>query len=226
MEAAMNTITNHPTDTNTTNRSARAGSRVDDLRSIIAEPSRPLPERLLRLQGWRGAELAAAARAGAAHRLAPTTCATLAWVVAVTGSLPVAVFTLMTAVVGVFAANHPVETAFNMFAHRSDRNPMPANRAAKRLGCLMGTLFFAVGSAAIIVDHIAVGRVIVGVMAAVATLVAVTNVCVPSILFTLAWGSNRATARTLAAAVHTPARAEAAIPLRSATWVPVEGYTG
>jgi hypothetical protein len=226
MEAAMTTITNHLNDMRTSNRGARSDSNVGDLRSIIAEPGRTRPQRLLRLQGWRGAELAAATRAGAAHRLAPATCATLALVVAVTGSLPVAVFTLMTAVVGVFAANHPVETAFNRFARHTGRNQVPANRAAKRLGCLIGTLFFAAGSAAIVVGHIVAGRVIVGAMATVATLVAVTNVCVPSILFTLVWGSNRATARTLAAAVHMPTRTEAPAPLRSATWVPVEGYNG
>jgi hypothetical protein len=213
------------------NRTTTGADRVEnehsnfgDLRTVLTDERFGRTQRLLRLQGWRGAELSAAARAGAATHLGPAVCAALAWVVVATGSLPIAVFTLVTSVVGVLAANHPVETLYNVFARRTGRGPIPRNRAGKRLGCAIGTLFFGATSIAFVADQMLVGRVIVGSMALVATFVAITGVCVPSIMFTLAFGANKATAPSLAAAVRTPALPAPVAGGASTTWVPVEGY--
>jgi hypothetical protein len=93
--------------------------------------------------------------------------------------------------VGVFAANHPLDSAYNVIARRRGGNPIPPNRAGKRLGCFMGTIFFGAASVAFMLDYVAAGRIIVGIMAAVATVVAVTNVCIPSIILTLTFGKAR-----------------------------------
>jgi len=196
----------------------------DQLRDVLTDRRFGRTQRLLRLQGWRGAELAAATRAGAATHLGPAMCASLAWIVAVTGSLPLAVFTFVTSIVGVFAANHPFEALYNAVARRSGRGPIPRNRAGKRLACAIGTLFFGATSLAFVADQVLLGQVIVGSMALVATFVAVTGICVPSIMFTLAFGANKATAPSLAAAAHTPALAARTTAGASTTWVPVEGY--
>ena len=168
-------------------------SNFADLKSLLIDTEFDRPARLLRLQGWRGNDLETAVRAGSyAHRIAPGTCAALAWVVAFTGSLPLALVTLLSAVIGVFAANHPLELVYNMIARRRGGNPIPSNRAGKRLGCLMGVIFFGAASAAFILDYTAAGQIIVGAMAVVATVVAVTNVCIPSIILTLTFGKTRA----------------------------------
>ena len=167
-------------------------SNIADLKSVLSDPGFDRPARLLRLQGWRGDDLEAAVRAGSyAHRIAPATCAALAWVVAFSGSLPIALITLLSAIIGVFAANHPLESAYNVIARRRGGNPIPPNRAGKRLGCLMGTIFFGAASVAFMLDYVTAGRIIVGIMAAVATVVAVTNVCIPSIILTLTFGKAR-----------------------------------
>ncbi len=173
----------------TTTESDSSTSNYDDLKSILTDPEFDRSTRLLRLQGWRGADLATAVRAGNAHRIAPATCAALAWIVAITGSLPIALVTLLSAIIGVFAANHPLETAYNAIVLRRGGNPIPPNRAAKRLGCLIGTIFFGATSIALALDYVVAGRIIVGVMALVATVVAVSNVCIPSMIYTLTRGT-------------------------------------
>jgi hypothetical protein len=97
----------------------------------------------------------------------------------------------MSAIVGVFAANHPLESAYNVIARRRGGNPIPPARAGKRLGCFMGTIFFGAASVAFMLDYVTAGRIIVGIMAAVATVVAVTNVCIPSIILTLTFGKAK-----------------------------------
>jgi hypothetical protein len=167
-------------------------SNFTDLKSVLTDPEFDRQSRLLRLQGWRGSDLEAAVRAGSyAHRIAPGSCAALAWVVAFTGSLPIALVTLLSAIIGVFAANHPLESAYNVIARRRGGSPIPPARAGKRLGCFMGTIFFGAASVAFVLDYVAAGRIIVGIMAAVATVVAVTNVCIPSIILTLTFGKAR-----------------------------------
>jgi len=172
-------------------------SRVAAVRGILTDPRCDLPDRLIRVQGWRGDDAVSARRAGAALRLAPATCAVLAFAVAVTGSLPLAVATLASALVGVFAANHPIETAYNAFARRTGRASIPRNRAAKRLGCLIGTAFFTAITVALVTGNQNVATVLAVVMGSVAASIAITNVCVPSIVFTLMRGISRATATSL-----------------------------
>jgi hypothetical protein len=164
-------------------------SNFADLKSVLTDPEFDRQTRLLRLQGWRGDDLGAAVRAGSyAHRIAPGFCAALAWVVAFTGSLPIALVTLVSAIIGVFAANHPLESAYNAIARRRRGNPIPPARAGKRLGCFMGTIFFGAASVAFMLDYVTAGQIIAGIMAALATVVAVTNVCIPSIVLTLTFG--------------------------------------
>jgi hypothetical protein len=153
--------------------------------------------RLLRLQGWRGAELTCAIGAGQAHRLAPGFCAVGAAAIAVTGSAWLAAALMGTAVVGLFARNHPVETLYNAVASRTGRSTIPRNKAAKRLGCALGTLFLGASSVSIALGAEVLGRSLAGAFAAVAGFVAVTNVCVPSMVFTTLWGTERAKADKL-----------------------------
>jgi len=169
------------------------GSRVAAVRGMLTDQQCDLPDRLIRLQGWRGDDAVSARRAGAALRLAPATCAALAFAVALTHSLPLAVATLASALVGVFAANHPIEMAYNAFARRRRRASIPRNRAAKRLGCLIGTAFFAAITVSLLAGSHTVATVLAVAMGAVAAFVALTNVCLPSIMFIVARGIHRAT---------------------------------
>lgn len=168
-----------------------------ELNGILRDQRSDRATRLLRLQGWRGAALEEAIAAGSAHRLAPWFCTVGALAVAVTGSWGLAVAIMATAVAGIFARNHPVEAIYNWLAPSLGRTPLPRNRAAKRLGCLMGTAFFGASALSIAVGASLLGQGIAGAFAVVAGFVAITNICVPSAIFVAVFGSKRSTAGRL-----------------------------
>lgn len=190
--------------TTTTNPRSQPSQRfkVDDLTAVLFDPDRDRPTRLLRLQGWRGDNLDAARESGLASHVGPGVCATASIAVAVTASVPLLVALWSTAVVGMFATNHPAETIYNGIARRFGATPLPPNRAGKRLACAMGTVFLGASLAAFALGAPTVGRIVAAMMGSVAAFVAVSGICVPSIIFTLLWGSHRAAAPSLAAAVR------------------------
>lgn len=168
-----------------------------ELVGILRDDEHDQPTCLLRLQGWRDEELGEAVAAGNAHRLAPGFCAIGATAVAVTGSWVVAVALMATAVIGIVARNHPVEAIYNSFASRTRRGTIPRNRAAKRLGCFLGTAFLGASAASFLLGATVAGQVLAAIFAAVAWFVAVTNICVPSAIFVMLFGTTRSTARRL-----------------------------
>lgn len=190
IESATTTATTNPPRSPT-----RTG--ITQVTGLLRDDRFDRATRLMRLQGWRGSELACAVRAGHAHRLAPGFCAVGSAVIAVTGSAWLAAALMATAVVGIFARNHPVETLYNAVAARSGRMPIPQNKAAKRLGCALGTAFLAASTVSIMVGADVLGRSLAASFAVVAGFVAFTNICVPSLIFTALWGADRATARRL-----------------------------
>jgi len=172
-------------------------SHLGELKGLLTDERFDRSARLLRLQGWRGADLAKAAKSGAAHRLAPGLCAVLGFAVAATASVPLALVAMASAVVGIFAPNHPIETGYNWVAARSVLDPIPANRAGKRLGCVLGASFFGVAAISFGLGNTTLGTVMAIQMGVVATFVAASKVCVPSMIFTLIWGRDRASKSNL-----------------------------
>ena len=168
-----------------------------DLASLLTDVSLTWPERLARLQGWRGADAACAAAAPLAQRLAPAVCAVGSAVGAALQSPLVLSFFALTALVGAVAPNHPVEAAYNRWARGRGRSTLPPNRAAKRLGCAIGAVLLGGAAIAYGVGSPTAGLFLAIVLAATATFVAITGVCIPSMIFTIAWGSERGAALRL-----------------------------
>lgn len=170
---------------------------VRDVTSLLSDRSLTWARRRSLLQGWRGEEAACADAAPAAQRIAPAVCAVGALIGLVLASPPVLTFFAATALVGAVAPNHPVEVTYNHFQRGRGRPMLPANRAAKRLGCAIGTVFLGGAAAAYALGAPAMGAVLAAVLAVTAAFVAVTGICVPSIIFTVVWGVERATGRHL-----------------------------
>ena len=164
---------------------------------VLIDPRFEVPIRLLRLQGWRGQDLDQACATGMAVRLAPAVCGLGGFAVLVSGSVLSALVVAATALIGMFADNHPVEMLYNIRARSNGRAEIPANRAAKRLGCALGAAFLSGASLAFLSGATSLGRGLALALAVVASFVAATNLCVPSVLFTLLFGSERASERTL-----------------------------
>lgn len=95
---------------------------------------------------------------------------------------------------------------YNVVARRWGRDPLPANRAPKLLGCAIGVLLLGGSAVAFTAGATTVGVVLALVMAVPALFVAATGICVPSIVFTPAWGAERGTCPTLARAARTRGR--------------------
>lgn len=201
METTTTTTTTTTPVTTTTPPEATGISPVvsgaKQLKAVLGDDRFDRSTRLLRLQGWRGTELTCAIGAGQAHRIAPGFCAIGAAAIAVTGSVWLAAALMSTAIVGIFARNHPVETLYNAVASRTGRSTIPRNKAAKRLGCAMGTLFLGGSAVAFALGADVLGRGLAGTFAVVGGFVAVTNVCVPSMIFTTLFGAERAQADKL-----------------------------
>ena len=179
----------HPIDTE-----SAASSNFASLKGVLTDPSHDRRVNLLRLQGWRGDKLEDSHRTAAfAHKLAPAACGGLSLIAAVTGSMALVLATLATALIGVVARNHPFETVYNAIARRTGGQPMPANRAAKRTGCAVGSVFLAGAAIAWVVGLDMLGTVLLVTLGSLASFVAVTGFCVPSMMFVLLFGAERST---------------------------------
>lgn len=174
-----------------------------ELTALLGDPTLTWCQRRTRLQGWRGPEADQADAAAGAQRIAPAFCAVGATAGALMSSPLVLAATAATALAGMFAANHSFEWLYNRWAANRGRQQLPANRAAKRLGCAIGFLVLGGAAIAFSVGASTLGLVLALIMAGTATFVATTAICVPSMLFTVLWGAQRAAAPSLAAAART-----------------------
>ena len=176
---------------------------IREVTSLLTDESSSWGHRLARLQGWRGADAECAAAAPAAQRVGPAVCAVGAFLGAATQSSVVLAIFAGTAAVGAVARNHPFEVVYNRWAAWRRRPTLPANRAAKRLGCAIGVVFLGGAAIAYAAGATAVGLALALVLGATATFVAVTGICVPSIVFTAVWGAERASTPGLFSAIGT-----------------------
>ena len=170
---------------------------ISDLTRLLGNSSLTWTERRTRLQGWRGADATCADNAKGAQRLGPAVCAVGALTGAALESPVVLGAFAATAVMGALAPNHPIESLYNRWASRRGRATLPANRAAKRLGCAIGVAFLGGAAVAYAVGATTLGLVLALVLAGTAAFVAVTGICLPSMIFTLLWGVERACAPSL-----------------------------
>jgi hypothetical protein len=165
---------------------------VHELTELLRDPASTWTERRTRLQGWRGDDACRADAAVGAQRLAPAACAIGSFAgIALESPLVLGAFAA-TAVIGAFAPNHPFEWAYNAWAAPRGRATLPPNRAAKRLGCAIGVVFLGGAALAYAAGATTLGLVLALILGATATFVATTGICVPSMLFTVLWGTERA----------------------------------
>jgi len=179
-------------------------SNYQDLHSILTDDDFDRDMRLTRLQGFRGAEADRALRAGIGGRLAPALCGVGAILGVVFASPLLLAILAFSAVIGTFAANHPIETTCNVFARRRGTE-VPPNRAGRRLGCFSGAILLGGAAVAYVAGAPVVGAVLGLSLGVLAIVVAASNICVPSIILTLLRGSNHTKLLALFPALFGPA---------------------
>jgi hypothetical protein len=175
-----------------------------ELAALLGDTSLTWTERRTRLQGWSGPDADQANATPGVQRVASAVCAGGALAGAATNSPLLLTAFAATALAGAFTPNHPVEWLYNRVASTRGRTQLPANRAAKRLGCVIGVVFLGGSAAAYALGAPTLGLVLALVLGATAAFVAATGICVPSLVLTAVWGPHRAAAPTLMAAARTP----------------------
>jgi hypothetical protein len=84
----------------------------------------------------------------------------------------------------VFLPSHPFNYIYNLgVRHLTGTRPLPPSTAQGRFACGVGGAWLVGTGVAFFVDATTVGYVLGGVLAAMATLVASTHVCIPSMIY-------------------------------------------
>lgn len=174
---------------------------TDDARLILTDPTFDRNRRLLRLQGQRGPRLEQAVAAGWAIRLGPAQCAAFGALAILVADPGLYLALAFASTVGAATRYHPVEWLYSWWTVRQGRVSPPPNRAGRRFGCLLGAVCFFVAGVALAVDAGWLFWPNALLLVALPAYVAVTNLCVPSLILTLLLGSERAACPSLPAVV-------------------------
>ena len=167
-----------------------------DLSTILTDSDYERDMRLVRLQGFRGDDAELALQSTIGGRLGPAVCGAGAILGVLLASPLLLGLLALASLIGVFAANHPVEVGYNALARRRGSAQVPSNTAGRRLGCFIGMLFLGGAAVAYAFDAIVLGAVLGLSIGFLALFVAITNICVPSIVFTLLRGVERTQIRS------------------------------
>ncbi|HZP58262.1 MAG TPA: DUF4395 family protein [Dehalococcoidia bacterium] len=144
---------------------------------------------LLDIQGFGEVDDATLARTQGWLRFAPALCA----LVAALGTALASPWTLWAlaaiAAAGAALPFHPFDLAYRAGVRRfSAGPPLPENRAPRRFACALASGWLVVTGALFTGGYDVAGYVLGASLVAVATLVATTHVCIPSIIFRTACG--------------------------------------
>ena len=183
---------------------------LSQVQALLTDSRFDRQTRLVRLAGWRGDSVEEAVRSGWRLRIAPAFCAVASIGLGLLGEPLLLGLLAASAAVGAIRGNHIVEELYNAtFGRRGVA--IPKARAARLFGCAMGAVVISASAVAFAAGLPALGLTLALTMGAVATFVAVTDICVPSIMFILMFGSSRSTegsfVRSLAPWSKAPAEA-------------------
>lgn len=160
-------------------------------------------ERLLALQGWRGAELAQARATGVWQRLSPALCMTFTIVGTVLASPAILLALAATAVAGAVRPGHPFDVLYNHgIRHALGRPPIPPSRAARRSACALASVWLVTTALAFALDATTLGIVLGASLAAAAAAFTFAGFCIPSFVFNAVLGQERACRRDLGVALR------------------------
>jgi hypothetical protein len=96
------------------------------------------------------------------------------------------------AIATVFLPSHPFNYAYNYgVRHLTGTRPLPPSTAQGRFACGVGGVWLIATGAAFFTGATTLGYALGGVMVAMATLVATTHVCIPSLVYAALFGRQR-----------------------------------
>jgi hypothetical protein len=141
--------------------------------------------RRLRIQGFTDDE-ACLAEASLGLRIAPALCALVAALGTALASPSILFALAATALLGAAMPFHPFDLIYNYgLRFWLGRRALPPNGASRRFGCLIATVWLSATALAFLNGQAQIGYVLGALFVAVAGLLTVTHICIPSLIYNL-----------------------------------------
>lgn len=141
--------------------------------------------RRLEAQGVVGIGDRALADIQAGLSFTPALCATGVAIGTVLASPPIILFMMTTAAFGAAFPRHPFDLVYNHLIRHVVRRPaIPRNAAPRRFSCGVGAAWLGLTAAAFLLGWDIAGYIFGAGMSAMAGFVAVTHICLPSLVYT------------------------------------------
>ena len=122
-------------------------------------------------------------------RWSPALCASVMAIGTILASPWVLWGLAVTAALGTVIPNHPFDYIYNLGVRRLTGTPLlPPNGAPRKFACGIAAAWLSVTGAAFAADLPTLGYVLGGVITAMASLVAITHFCIPSLVYGLLFG--------------------------------------
>jgi hypothetical protein len=143
----------------------------------------------LETQGFTGLDDATLAEAEPWLRFTPAVCTTL-MVLGTALASPAILLTLaITAAAGAIFPAHPFDLVYNFGIRRlTGTRPLPPNGAPRRFACGLAAMWLSGTAAAFWADATIAGYAMGGLLASMASLVALTHFCIPSLIYGVLFG--------------------------------------
>lgn len=157
-------------------------------------PISPTARCRLEAQGFRNLDEEVLSEIGPWLRWSPAICAVVMGVGTILASPPILWGLAAIAVFGAVFPRHPFDLLYNHgFRHLTGTRALPRHGPQRRFACGLATVWLTGTGLAFHEGATTLGYVLGGVLTAVAALVAVTNYCIPSLVYNTLFQPSRAT---------------------------------
>lgn len=117
-------------------------------------------------------------------RFSPALCTTGVAIATALASWPLVLVMMATAVLGAVTPRHPFDWVYNYgVRHLLDKPPIPRNAAPRRFSCAVGAVWLAITAGSFFLGWNVVGYILGAGMTGMAAFVAVTHICLPSLVY-------------------------------------------
>jgi hypothetical protein len=151
---------------------------------LVLDKLSPTRVKRLGVQGYLAYTNEQLAELSLAIRLPYGLCAVIAAAGVVTTNIPILTVLMVLALLGAALPNHPFDYLYNFcLRHLLKRPLLPPRTAQTRFACIVATIWLAITIGLFSRDMVVIGTIWGGILVAIATLVSLTDICIPSMIY-------------------------------------------
>ncbi len=122
-------------------------------------------------------------------RMSPALCATIAAIGTALASPPILWGLMVFAALGAVLTFHPFDLIYNLgIRHITGTSELPRNGAPRRFACAMASVWLLAAGWLFYADLAVAGYMLGGALVAVAALITVSHICIPSMVYRVLFG--------------------------------------